>query len=327
MKAALYDKYGSPEVLEIKEIEKPVQKENEVLIRIYATTVTAVDSIFRKGEIFFARLATGITKPKNKILGTEFAGEVEAVGKNVKLFKPGDKVFGDSSVKSGTHAEFICLHENEPVAIMPGSFSFEEAASISYGALTALPFLRDNGKIQKAQKVLIIGASGSVGSYALQFAKYYGAVVTAVCSSDNKEMVNSLGADNVIDYKKEDFTKNNETYDIIFDTIGKSSFTQCKNSLNEKGFYLTTVVGLPILFQMLLTLKSKKKAVIAFTGLRKTEDRVKDLHFINGLLGEGKLKSIIDRRYTLEQIAEAHKYVDTGHKKGSVVITMNPSKI
>lgn len=321
MKAAVYHKYGSPDVIKLEEVEKPVPGNNEVLIRNYATTVTAVDSIFRKGEDFFARMATGIIKPKNKILGTEFAGEVEAVGKDVRRFKKGDKLFGDSSTRSRTHAEYLCLKDDNPIEKIPEGVSSEEAASIPYGTLTALPFLRDNGKIKKGDKVLIIGASGSVGIFAVQFAKIYEAFVTAVCSTDNADLVRELGADNVIDYQKEDFTKNGETYDIIFDTVGKSSFKKCKNSLRRGGKYLTTVIGLPILFNMMITSVSDKKAIIAFTGLRKNEDKSEDLSLIKELLEKGKIKSVIDRTYTLDQIIEAHRYVDSGHKKGNVVIT------
>ena len=322
MKAIVYEKYGAPDVLQIKEIEKPVPKDNEVLIKIFATTVSAVDSIFRKGDSFFARMATGITKPKNKILGTEFSGVVESIGKDVKTFNPGDKVLGDSSKKSSTHAEYVCLSEDEPIISIPPNLSFEEAASIPYGTLTALPFLRDNGKIKAGQKVLVIGASGAVGTYAVQFAKHFGADVTGVCSTANTELVKSLGADKVIDYTKEDFSKTGEMYDIIFDTVGKSSFNQCKNFLSENGIYLTTYIGVQILIQMLLTSKAKKKAVIAFTGMRSNRDRAKDLLYIKELIEAGKIKPVIDKYYSFDQFIEAHTYVDSGHKKGNVVISV-----
>ena len=324
MKAAIYTKYGSPEVVQITEVEKPIPKDNEVLIKVHATTVTTVDSIFRKGKNFFARMATGILKPKSNILGTEFAGEVESVGKHIQQFKPGDKIFGDSSITSSTHAEYLCLRGDEPLAMIPAGMYYSEAASIPYAALTALPFLRDSGKIQNGQRVLILGASGSVGTFAVQLAKYYGAEVTGVCSTGNVELVRSLGADKVIDYTKQDFTQSGETYDIIFDTVGKSSFSSCKGSLKKPGIYLTTVIGFGILFNMLLTLKSRKKAVIAFTGLRPAAKRATDLLFIRELLQAGKLKAVIDRQYPLEQISEAYRYVDQGHKKGNVVITIIP---
>ena len=324
MKAAVYTNYGSPEVVQIKEVEKPIPKDNEVLIKVHATTVSTVDSIFRKGKNFFARMATGVLKPKSNILGTEFAGEVESVGKDIQQFKSGDKVFGDSSITSSTHAEYLCLRGDEPLAMIPDGMSYIQASSIPYAALTALPFLRDNGKIQSGQKVLILGASGSVGTFAVQLAKYYGAEVTGVCSTANVELVKSLGADKVIDYTKQDFTQSGETYDIIFDTVGKSSFSRCKGSLKKPGIYLTTFIGFGILFKMLFTSKSKKKAVIAFTGLRPAAERAKDLLFIRELLQAGKLKPVIDRQYPLEQITEAYRYVDQGHKKGNVVITLIP---
>lgn len=318
MKAVVYQKYGKSDVIEIKEIAKPVSKENEVLIKVCATTITAVDSIFRNGNNFFARLATGITKPKKEILGFEFAGEVESVGKDVKLFKAGDQVFG---VSESAHMEYISLPEDNAFINKPSNISFAEAAAVPSGALTAVPFLRDNGRIESGKKILIIGASGSVGTYAVQVAKYYGAEVTGVCSTTNIDLVKSLGADFVIDYTKEDFTKNGETYDIIFDTVGKSSYPVCKNSLNNNGIYLTTFISWAILFQMLLTSKSKnKKAVIAFTGMRSVEDKKKDLLFIKELIESGKLKAVIDKTYKLEEAAKAHGYVDKGHKKGNVVL-------
>ncbi|MFZ0455535.1 MAG: NAD(P)-dependent alcohol dehydrogenase [Ignavibacteriaceae bacterium] len=320
MKAVVYAKYGSPDVLEIKEIEKPVPKDKEVLIKIYATTVTAVDSIFRQGNQFFARLATGVTKPKKQIPGAEFSGEIEGVGKDVKLFKAGDYVFG---AYEGTHCEYICIPEDSAVAVKPTNIDFNEAAAVPYGTLTALPFLRDNGRIKKDQKALIIGASGAVGSYAVQFGKYFGAEVTGVCSTSNLEMVKSIGADKVIDYTKENFIKNGEKYDIIFDTVGKNSFADCKNSLLKNGIFLTAVISTAILLQMLWTSKiGTKKAQIAFTGLRSAGDKAKDLGLIKELIESGKINAVIDKTFSLEQIAEAHSYVDKGHKKGNVVITV-----
>ncbi len=323
MRAAVYNKYGSPEVLELREIEKPIPKDNEVLIKIYAATVTAVDSIFRRGDQFFARMATGVTKPKVPILGSDLAGEIEAVGKDVKLFKTGEQVFGDSGAATGTHAEYICLPEMGPLALKPAGMTFEEAAAIPYGGLTALPFLRDKAKIQEGQRVLVNGASGAVGSMAVQLSRNYGADVTAVCSSANAELVKSLGADKVIDYKLEDFTKNTAAYDIIFDTIGKSTFSRCKRSLRPGGIYLTTVLTMKILLQMLRTSKmGSKKAVIAFTGLRPAAEKAKDLAFLREFIETGKLRPVIDRSFFLDQIAEAHRYVDQGHKKGNVIISV-----
>jgi len=326
MKAVTYYKFGSPDVLKIKEVEKPEPKENEILVKICNTTVSAVDSIFRKGDNFFARLATGIFKPRASILGTEFSGMVEEVGTNVKLLKKGDKVFGSSANGNGAHAEYICLPEDGPFVIKPDDITYEEAAAIPYGALTALPFLRDSGKINSGQKVLIIGASGSVGTFAVQFAKHFGAEVTGLCSSSNVELVKSLGADKVIDYTKEDFTKNGEIYDIIFDTVGKTSYSACKKSLSKYGTYLTAYLYVSILFQMLWTTKiskNGKKAIIAFTGLRTFQDKVRDLHFTKELFEKGIIKPVIDKKYPLEEIIEAHRYVDKGHKKGNVIIIID----
>ena len=324
MKAVVYRKYGSPDVLELKEVEKPIPQDNEVLIRVHATTVTAVDAIYRKGDPFVARLDAGLIRPRKRTLGTELAGEIEAAGKDVKRFKEGDQVFGSTGF--GAHAEYICLPEEEALTAKPASMTYEEAAAVPYGALTALPFLRDSGNIQSGQKVLIIGASGSVGTYAVQLARYFGAEVTGVCSTTNLELVKSLGADKVIDYTKEDFTQSGETYDVIFDTVGKSSFSQSKRSLKQRGIYLTAYLTLAILLQMLWTSRiGSKKARIAFTGLRPSSEQNKDLVFLKDLIEAGKIKPVIDRCYPVEQIAEAHRYVDKGHKKGNVVITLEHS--
>jgi NADPH:quinone reductase-like Zn-dependent oxidoreductase len=324
MKAIVYTKYGPPEVLQLKEVEKPAPKDDEVLIRVYATTVNAVDPVGRTGEPRFARIidpALGLTAPKHTILGAELAGEIESVGKDVKLFNEGDQVYG-TGTGYGAYAEYICLpEEGTTLAIKPTNMTYEEAAAVPGGALTALPFLRDKGNIQSGQKVLINGASGSVGSAAVQIARYYGAEVTGVCSTANLELVKSLGAVKVIDYTNEDFTKNGQTYDIVFDTVGKSSYSRCKSSLKQRGIYLTTIPTLAVILQMLWTSKiGSKKATFAATGMRPASDKAKDLVFIKELIEAGKIKSVIDRRYPLEQIPEAHGYVETGHKKGNVVI-------
>ena len=319
MKAAVYKKYGPPEVLKIEEIEKPEPKENEVLIKVNATTVTATDCTFRKGEPKF----TGIKNPKNKTLGSEFSGEIEAVGKDVKLFKLGDKVVG-TTPGYGSYSEYICLPVSKStIAKMPPGKNYEEAIACCDGFLTALPFLRDKGKIKKGNKVLVIGASGSVGSAAVQIAKYFGAEVTGVCSSSSVDLVKSIGAEKVIDYTKEDFTKSGETYDIIFDLVGKITFSQCKGSLKGNGKFLQAAITLKIFPSVLWTsIFSNKKALIMATGLRPPTERTKDLNFICELLEKEKINPLIDRKYPFEQIAEAHRYVDTGHKKGNVVINM-----
>ena len=255
------------------------------------------------------------------MLGSTLAGEIEAVGKDVTLFKKGDQVFG-ATADFGTHAEYICLPEGGALALKPASITYEEAVATN-AVLTALPFLRDTGQIQSGQKVLINGASGSVGSYAVQLAKQMGADVTGVCSTEKMEFVKSLGADKVIDYKKEDFTKLGETYDIIFDAAGKSSFSRCKHSLKENGVYLSTVLSARIILDVIRTsLVGSKKAKIAFAGLRPASEQAKDLRFLTELMKAGQVKSLIDRSYPLAQTAEAHRYVDTGRKKGSIVITV-----
>lgn len=320
MKAIVYTKFGSPDVLKLQEVAKPAPKDNEVLIRIVATTVAVEDPGIRARPGL-----NGFLKPKRSILGFYLAGEVEAVGKDVKRFKKGDKVYGNTGLSLlGTYAEYICMPEDGALAMKPANITDEEAAALPNGALTALPFLRDKGNIKSGQKVLIYGASGAVGTIAVQLAKYFGADVTGVCSTMNLELVKSLGADKVIDYTQEDFTKNGQTYDIIFDTVGKSAFSRCKDSLTENGIYLTTVPSLATFIQMLRTsMTGGKKVGIAATGLRPSNEKTKELIFLNGLIEAGKIKAVIDRSYPLEQIAEAHKYVEAGHKKGNVVITLN----
>jgi NADPH:quinone reductase-like Zn-dependent oxidoreductase len=322
MKAVVCTKYGPPEVLQFTEVEKPIPKDNEVLIRIYAAAVTTEDPLNRKGEPFFARIFTGLLRPKNPILGAEFAGVIDATGKSTKLFKKGDKVFGSTGTSYGCYAEYVCMPEKGFLAIKPANLTYEEAAPVC-AALAAWNFLVDKANIQSGQKVLINGASGSVGAAAVQLAKYFGAEVTAVCSTTNLELVRSLGANKVIDYTQEDFTQSDETYDIIFDVVSKSSFSRCKGSLTQKGIYLATVPGLSILLQMLWTSKmGSKKAKFSATGLRPVQKRLIFLNELIELIEAGKLISIIDRRYSLDQMAEAHRYVEKRHKKGNVVITM-----
>ena len=323
MRAICYRQYGSPDVLQLRDIPKPSPKDNEVLIQVQAAAVTTADVAARQGSPLIARLAFGLFKPKLSILGTEFAGTIAAIGPCVTRFRPGDAVYAATGESFGAHAEYLCMAEDGAIAPMPSNLNFVEAAALSEGSLTALPFLRDQGKIRQGQTVLINGASGSVGTAAVQLAKSFGAQVTGVCSSKNLELVKSLGADHVIDYNQADFTQAVGTYDIIFDAIGKSSFSRCKAALKPNGIYLATMPSIAILLQMLWTSKlGSKKAILALTGLRPAKDKAKDLAFLKGLIEEGQLKPVIGQCYSMEQIATAHRYVETGHKIGSAVMTL-----
>ncbi len=328
MKAIVYEKYGPPGVLQFRDVDKPVPGDSEVLIKINAVTVASEDCTFRRGRPLIARAATGLTKPRTAILGTNLAGEVAAVGKDVKQFSVGDAVFAASDDDFGACAEYICLPEAGALAVKPSNLGYAEAASVCGGGLTALPFLRDAGKIQRGQKVLVNGASGSVGTAAVQLARHFGAEVTGVCSGANRELVMSLGAARVIDYTAEDFTRSAETYDIVFDAVGKSTFTNCKGLLKPGGCYLSTVLTAGILLQMLWTsLVGSKRAMIMFAGLRPAGEKARDLVFLKELAEAGAFKPVIDRSYPLAQIVEAHRYVDAGHKKGNVVVTMGQTDI
>jgi len=324
MKAIVHTKYGPPDELQLLEVEKPVPGDNEVLIKIHATTVTTTDCNARnftfvpQSFMFFARIMFGFKKPRIKILGIDLAGEIEAVGNDVKLFKVGDKVFGSPGTKFGGHAEYCCVPEKGALAIKPAGMSWEEAASICLAGNTALFFIRDLAKIQSGQKILIHGASGAIGTYAVQLARYYRAEVTGVCSSLNVEMVKSLGAGKVIDYTKEDFTKSDERYDFVFDVVGKTTFSQSKGILKPKGIYLENMLGIKDILIMMWTSIAGGKKIKG--GVSK--ETAENLNFFIRLFESGKLKPVIDRIYPLEKTAEAFRYVEQGHKKGNVIITM-----
>jgi NADPH:quinone reductase-like Zn-dependent oxidoreductase len=322
MKAVVATKYGSPDVLQIQEVTKPAPKENEILVKIRATTVNVGDCRMRSFDvppIFWlpARLTIGLTKPKQPIFGFELAGDVEAVGKAVTRFKPGDAVFGSAfGANFGAHAEYKCLPENGLVAFKPHTLTYEEAAAVPTGGLTALDYLR-RAQIRSGQRVLVYGASGSVGTYAVQLAKYFGAHVTGVCSTRNVDMVRSLGADEVIDYTQSDFTKNGQTYDIIFDAVGKLTFPHCQNSLTKNGYYLHTVLPVGGLIAPWYKMRTGKHLI---SGNIST--RTEDLVFLKELAESGQIKPVMDRCYPFTQIAEAHRYIDTGRKKGNVAISL-----
>jgi NADPH2:quinone reductase len=320
MKAIIYKKYGSPNVFEPSDVEKPTPEANEVLIRVYATTVSTADCMMRRGDTFLSRILLGLLRPKKKyqILGTEFSGKIEATGSKVKKFKPGDEVYAFRGFGTGCYAEYKCMSENGSIALKPQNMTFIEAASVVDGATTALFFLKEKANIQEGQKVLINGASGSIGTFAVQLSKYFGAEVTGVCSTKNIELIKSLGADKVVDYTEEDFAETGDTYDIIFDTVGKSTFGYSKRALKTKGKYISTVMTFKLIIQSLLTKPGNKKKVIFAMSLNKT----KALNYLRTLIEGGKLKTIIDRQYPLEELREAHAYVENGHKKGNVVITV-----
>ncbi|KZE79413.1 NADPH:quinone reductase [Paenibacillus elgii] len=300
MRAIVCTKYGPADVLELREVEKPAPKGNEVLIKIHATTVNSGDCLVRgfNGPFLYRipmRIMMGLRKPRKPILGVELAGEIEAVGKNVTRFKAGDRVFAFTGMRLGAYTEYICLREDGLLALKPDNATYEEAAAVSFGGTTALHFLR-KGKIQSARKVLVYGASGAVGTAAVQLASYFGAEVTGVCSTANLELVKSLGADKVIDYTKEDFVNRGELYDIVFDAVGKVSRTKCKKALAPNGQY------------------------VSVTGQGVAKVRTEDLLFLKEMMEKGALKPVIDRSYSFKQMADAHRYVETGHKKGCVAV-------
>jgi len=322
MKAIVWTKYGSPDVLHFKEVNKPVPKDNEVLIKVYAATVTAGDCELRRFDIpalfwIFVRIMVGIRKPRIKTLGQELAGEIEWVGKKVTKFNKGDPVFAATEMRLGAYAEFACLPGNYPIAKKPLNMSYEEAATVPTGGLNALHFLRE-GKIGRGKKVLINGAGGSIGTYAVQIAKSYGAHVTCVDTRNKLDMLSSLGSDQVIDFEQEDFTRNGVTYDLIIDVVGRCSFSRTVKSLSKNGHYILGNPRLPEIIRGMWTSKTSGKKVVSRLARYSAEDLV----FLKELIEDGKVKSVIDRKYPLEKTPQAHNYVEAGGKKGNVVITI-----
>lgn len=317
MKAIVYTKYGPPEVAQLMEVDKPIPEDNEVLIKVHATTVNRTDSALRSAEYFINRLFTGLFSPRNKILGSEFAGEINAIGKDVKSFVIGEKVFGYNDKKFGAHAEFMTMAENGPITTMPENLSYDEAAPICEGSHYALCDIRA-AKVKNGQNVLVNGATGAIGSAAVQLLKHFGVRVTAVCNTKNVELVRSLGADVIIDYTKEDFTKPKQTFDFIYDAVGKSSFGKCKPLLNKNGIYKSTELGKNaenIYLALITPILGGKKVLFPIPTITK-----EDVIFLKELVERGEFKPVVDRQYKLEQIVDAYKYVETGQKTGSVVI-------
>jgi NADPH:quinone reductase-like Zn-dependent oxidoreductase len=317
MKAAVYFEYGFPEVIQLKEVDKPIPKANEVLIKIQATTVNRTDCGFRSAEYFIIRFMHGFFKPKKNILGTEFAGIIEAIGNDVTKFNIGDEVFGLKTYDFGTHAEYVCVSETGSIAIKPKNMSFNEAAAVCDGMMLAINYI---GKIdfKKQPKLLVNGASGSIGSAAVQLAKYYGADITAVCNTKNMELLKSLGATQVIDYTKEDFTNLNDKFDVVLDAVGKSSFFKCKKILKPNGIYYSSELGYlsqNIFLALLTPIFSRKKVKFPIPT-----DSQKDIELFKKIIEEGKYKAVIDKTYPLEHIVEATLFVETGEKTGNVVI-------
>jgi NADPH:quinone reductase-like Zn-dependent oxidoreductase len=321
MRAVVFDRYGPPDVLRLEEVDRPVPEQNEVLIRVRATTVNRTDTGVRQGEPFFSRFISGFPRPRWKILGTELAGEVEAAGPAVTEFKVGDQVFGVNAWRFGAHAEFVCMRESAALAYKPVGMSFEEAAAVCDGALLALGCLRP-AELRKGKTILVYGASGSIGTAGVQLAAYFGSEVTAVCDTKNVETVRSLGAGQVIDYTREDFTADGQTYDVIFDAVGKHSFRRSKGSLSRGGMYLATD-HLQNLALALWTSRVGDKKVVFPIPPRYTK---KDVLFLKQLIEAGKYRAVIDRSYPLEQVIDATRYVETEQKTGNVVLTVSSGR-
>lgn len=319
MKAVIVTKYGGPEVLQVKDVAKPTPKDNELLIKIQASSITTAESMMRQGTPRFARLFLGLTRPKHPIPGTGFAGVVMEVGSKVNGFECGDAVFGETTVSFGTNAEYVCVSPDNIVLPMPDYLSFEEAAVMCDGAITSMNFLKNLANVQAGQKVLINGASGSLGVAAVQIAKRMGAEVTGVCSSANTDLVKSLGADYVIDYKQIDFRKQGKKYDVVYDTVGKTCYGEVRNVLSQKGIYMSPVLTVKLLLQMLF---NRKRVKFDATGIKPAKELKELLKELLQIISEGKYNMVVERRYSIDEIVAAHTYVDTGHKRGNIVLSM-----
>jgi NADPH:quinone reductase-like Zn-dependent oxidoreductase len=322
MRQVTQSRYGGPEVLEIREVPPPVPRENEVLIRIEAFGVTLADCAFRKADPFITRFFTGLWRPRNLVLGDDIAGVVEAVGSKVTRFRVGEAVFGSVGDSLGGAADFVCLPEDAAIVRRPPMLDAGQGAGLSYGYLTAMPFMRDEGQVKPGHRVLINGAASSVGAVAVQLARHFGAEVTAVCSGYNGDLARSLGADHVIDRRKSDFTEARDAYDVIFDAVGKSSFGRCRAALKPGGIYLTTVPSFAILWHMLTKRKPARRGKLATTGLRPVSAKLRDMEMLVELVEAGTVRAVTDRRFPLSQVADAHRYVETERKAGDVVVEM-----
>lgn len=321
MKASVCLKYGPADIIEIQDIPKPVPKDDEILVKVEYALVTPTDCSFRTGKPFIARFFSGLLKPRISVHGEMYSGTIEKLGSRVQGFDIGDRVYGTNGMKLGSYAEYTCVKDNTVIRKVPEGVHLNEIITLLDGGVTSLPFLRDKGEIQEGQKVLIIGASGSVGSYGVTLAKYYNTHVTGVCSSSNLEAIKAQGCDEAIDYTKTDYTKLDMKYDIIYDAVGKSSFSQCKNILTPEGRYLSTVPTLKIVLKTIFKMNQKgKKSLFTATGLRKPEEKHKDLELLENLLQTGQIKPLMDKEYNFDEMIQAQKHVESGHKKGNVLI-------
>jgi NADPH:quinone reductase-like Zn-dependent oxidoreductase len=321
MKAVVCTRYGPPDVLELKEVHRPTPGPGEILVRVHVSSATKADTMMRRGSPAYARLFLGLSRPKKPITGTGFAGTIESVGEEVTGFKPGQRVFGETGVGFSTNAEYLSIDEDALVASIPDALGFEEAAPLCDGALTSMNFLSHVHRLRAGETVLVNGASGSLGTAAVQIAKHFGAEVVGVCSAANVDLVKDLGADRAIDYRKEDFTDADGAYDVVYDTIGKSSFTKCRRALKEGGVFISPVLSMPLLFRMMWTSRfGRKKAKFSATGMRPVPELRPLLNEVLALIENGELRMVIDRRFPLEETSEAHRYIEKGHKRGNVVI-------